>query len=60
MADTAERLAFRQGIIDQPADYAKRIAFSKWLQEHGEHEEAETWRAAAPAFFTGLDLGQVT
>lgn len=58
MADTAERLAFRQGIIDQPADYDRRKAFAKWLQEHGEHEDAETWRAAAPAFFTGLDLGQ--
>jgi len=58
MSDTDERTAFLKGICDQPGDYTRRKVYADWLQERGMGDEAGRWRAMAPAYYSGLDLGQ--
>ncbi len=41
----AERAAFLAAIEANPPDYLRRYVYADWLDEHGEHDEANRQRA---------------
>jgi uncharacterized protein (TIGR02996 family) len=45
-----EREQFLAAITSSPKDYTKRLIFADWLDDHGEHEEAERQRKYQAAF----------
>ena len=39
-----EEWAFLKSILEQPDDDARKLVYADWLEDHGEHEEADRQR----------------